>query len=168
MANKSKTYLLPLLNEYIEIRNVHLIEDTFINFPDIKDEENYIGLLYKKEPSKRFEEMFIDYETSDFLREYRLVDDEKIMFIFIFPEEFNDDYVCFKEGLYSKISGISKNIIIEFTKDTYKYEPIVVDLVDILYKRENRKAILEKQLQMSIPDDVELSSKIDIKEETYG
>jgi hypothetical protein len=165
MANKSKTYCIPLLNEYIPIRNMDLLDNTFIYF-DKSEYPNTIGLLYKLSDSEEFNNMMSDYETSDLLITYHL-EPTKVLFIFAFPEEFEKDYSLFKDGKYSQLSNKAKSIIIEFTRNTYQYEPILTDLVDILYKRDNRRYKLEKDLQISISGDSELSSKINAMDETY-
>lgn len=165
MSNKSKTYILPLLNEYIPIKNMNLLDNTFVYF-NKEDYINSIGLLYRIDESIEFEEMMSSYEMSDFLLTYHM-EGTRILFIFAFPEEFENDYMLFKKGKYSQISDKAKAIIIEFTRNVYQYEPLLTDLVDILYKREERKYKLEAQLQISIPIESELSSIINVSDETY-
>lgn len=165
MVNKSKTYLLPLLNEYVPIENLHLLINTYIYF-NKETPKNTIGLLYGIDDSAEFFMMVSNYEANDLLIDYTMLDKE-ILFLFSFPDDFLSDYEHFSNGSYSLMSDQAKTIIIQFTNYIYQYQPIVTELVDILYKRDARKKKLELELNISLTDKDELSSKINPSDETY-
>ena len=75
---------------------------------------------------------------------------------------------CFLEGKYSWFRKHKKLEIIEFLNKHFSKVPTAVNtVIQVLNKSKSLKTNLETQLNISIPDDVELSSKIDKKKETF-
>ena len=164
-VNKSKSYLLPLLNTEVEIKFLEYLDNTYIN---INSWVECIALLYNYDIS--LEEGGPEYlnelrKNKLFISMNRL--ENHFLFIFRFPEYYLEDYYTFKQGKYSLIKQKSKTKIIDFISKNYQYPDTVQELVQILYKNKERKQKLEESLGITLPDDCELSSKIDESEETF-
>jgi len=163
--NKSKSYILPLvLYDYQENVQQLLdnIENTFIRYR----EKDYVLVLT----------LYKDNLTPDFFNYYKelpiFVDfserDDRYLLVLSIPEESKLDYDKFIDSKYSKISESGKEKIIKFT---YRYYPL--QLHDTISKVVFRDPQLIKEWKeylniIEFPEDVELSSKIDLIKETYN
>lgn len=164
-VNKSKSYLIPLLNTEINIKFLEHLDNTFININNWKE---CIALLYNHD-------IILEDKGAEYLKYLKGHDlfisanrfENHFLFIFKFPEAYLEDYYYFKKGYYSFIRQPSKVKIVEFTSKNYKYPDIVQELVHILYKNKLKREQLEEKLGIKLPDDCELSSKIDEEEETF-
>lgn len=163
-VNKSKSYLLPLLNEYVKIEYLHLLENTFINIDGYLE---CIALLYKNDSSDDNYIKHLRMLMDNSLLKSTLYMSEHTLFIFEFPEQFLNEYKYFKLGRYSKFSNDAKKKIIRFFSNNYRYPDIVQEVVHILYKNKLRKERLEEQLGVKLSNDDELASIIDEEEETF-
>lgn len=168
ISNKSKTYLLPLLNKGVAIEFEYLLIDTYIKFNKYVGDIQYpIGLLYEWEES----DAFINYD--DYLREHELlfnffdVYNNRKLYIYNFPEKYIKDYILFKEGKYSKFSPDAKAAIISYSAEAYKYPPLIEDITGVLWKHRTRRERLERELGVTLPKDSELASKIVFENETF-
>lgn len=164
-VNKSKSYLIPLLNTEVKIKYLEHLDNTYIN---INFWVECIVLLYNYEISEEIGglEYLKELEKHKlFISASRL--ENHFLLVFRFPEQYLEDYYYFKNGQYSFIRQQSKKVIINFISENYKYPETIQDLVHILYKNKERKQKLEESLGIILPDDSELSSKIDEEEETF-
>jgi hypothetical protein len=161
--NKSKSYLLPLLNEYIQIKYLHLLENTYIN---IFEHVECIALLYKKDDDVGFDTYCFDISDNSLFKNYINLKYYHL-FIFEFPYQFITEYKYFKLGRYSKFSQDAKKKIIQFFSNNYQYPELVQEMVHILYKNKIRKEKLEQELGVSLNNEAELTSIIDEEEETF-
>lgn len=162
-VNKSKSYLLPLLNEYIKIEYLHLLENTYIN---INNYVECIGLLYRKNEESRFDDYCELIKENSLFKIYSETKDYHL-FVFEFPDQFLTEYKYFKLGRYSKFSSDAKKKIIQFFSNNYQYPELVQEMVHILYKNKARKEKLEQELGIHLSNDAELTSVIDEEEETF-
>lgn len=166
MINKSFSYILPLFIEkykqyfkdiYIFLEN---IENTYIKY---NKEEFFVIIVNKSE------KILNDIDNLDknvILAEFFDLEN-KLILVFKIPKEFKLDYYKFINGKYSEFSEQSKKIII---KTAFKYFPTDAfnNITKILYKSSNLKKQILYDLGISNLDyDFELTSKIDIKEETF-
>lgn len=164
-VNKSKTYLLPLLNQYVSIDYTELIDNTYIYIHGFHE---CFGVMYKKDGDNA---KFIRYcqdlmDNSLFQSVIEL--DYYILFIFQFPDLYIPEYYNFINGFYSQFSKDSKRLIIKYTSEVYRYPDLVQDVTHILYKNRARKEKLEQELEIKLDEDAELSSIIDKDEETFN
>ena len=172
MRNKSKTYLLPLLSELVAFKKKFnkFIVDTYIYF----DEDKYkdcIGVLYNfsfRNPD------FTAYEHKLVKSELfiELIDiDDKVLYIFKFPEEYMHEYNCFKKGNFSKFGTDAKELILEFYHDIYKGNinatPFLLKVNQVLFKDKKLKRQLENELNVKLSDDAELSDGPSKNNETF-
>ena len=163
-ANKSKTYLMPLLAQYIDIKYVYNIKNVYIRFNFLKGD--FIGILFKDIDDSDFVK-YKDYLCSCQLFYKMIEQSDNILFIFYFPEEYLYEYTCYQDGLYSMFTREAKNIIIQYTSDMYQYSPLTVEITQVLYKNRGRREMLESTLGISLPKDAELTSKMEENEETF-
>ena len=168
--NKSATYLLPLLGKFIKLDFSSLMVNCYIRFNRPMGIEFPIGILYDISGISPYEASIayeIELQSSELFHRDFIVDNDYKLYVFKFPIRYITEYQLFQEGKYSEMSKEAKDVIINYTVLTYKYHPITEDIVGVLYKKKERKEKLEKMLGMTIPDDVELSSIMDIEKETF-
>ena len=170
--NKSKTYLLPLLSEIVgfdkrffgNLNNVYMFEDT----GEYKD-----CLLILHDFSFKTPE-FTSYEHTLINNELfvKLIDiDDKVLYIFKFPEEYMMEYNYIKDGLYSKFGEDAKELILDFFTDVYKGNPnavsFLIKIKQVLFKDEKLKKKIEEELKVTLDADAELTDPINIDSETF-
>jgi len=168
--NKSKTYLLPLLAEVVEIKFFSSLVDTYIMDPNEKY-ENCMFLLYNfsfKNPE------FTAYEHKLVENPYFIdsVDiDNQVLYIFEFPEEYIREYNLFKQGKYSKYGKDAKDTIINFFGNIYAGNlnavKFLMTLKQVLYQDNKLKQELEKKLNVTLPEGAELSDITCLVRETF-
>jgi hypothetical protein len=96
--NKSKTYLLPLLSEFIpfDFKYFFLLENTFI-FDNMNKYQNSIYLLHKIILQNK---NFTNYENkllnNDLFQDLIDIDAEYSLYVFKFPREYLFEYEKFK------------------------------------------------------------------------
>jgi hypothetical protein len=168
MINKSKTYILPFLTKYIDIKYLKYLINTFVFIEDIDTE--LIVLSYDKKVNEEFN--FEDYQKqlneSNLFIELLKGEDESFNFVFRIPEEFSYDYNCFINGKYSKMNEESKKFIITSVSKMFKIGSNVKSKIrNVLYLGEDLRKSLESELNMIIPPEWELSSIIDTEDETF-
>lgn len=170
--NKSKTYLLPLLSELLELdlRFFHCIDNTYI-FDDKDQYKNCIFILHDfsfKNPE------FTQYEHRLTSSQYfvDLIDiDTKVLYIFRFPEEYMIEYNHFINGKYSLFGEDAKNLILSFFTEVYQNNinavSFLVKVKQILFKDDKLKKKIESDLNVVLDEDAELNDPIEPKQETY-
>ena len=161
MANKSKTYILPYINDYIPIKYTRLLQDTFLFY----EKEYKICLLYKFS-GKRF---FLDYETELMSNEYfdKTIDihPDKVLYIFDIPEELFKIIDLFLNGKYSYLPN--KDKIKEFLMDNFNIKEDH-KIFHILDRSSILREALEKNLKVKIPEDLDLTDPPKIETEEFN
>jgi len=168
--NRSKTYLLPLLNNYINLTSTIIINlyNTYI-YCENQSGINYFYLtfLLTDIPEVVLKNIKIHLKDS-ILYEETIIDNDIIIFKFRFPDEHIHDYKLLLEGRFSKIKESSKQKIILFLRNNFPSEFKTATMVRyILFKSDKLKKTLEKSLDLKLNDNLELSSKLNLEEETY-
>ena len=171
--NKSKTYLLPLLSEVVDLdlRFYKHIKNCYI-FDDLNKYEDCIFILhdfnFKNPEFTAYEHKLI--KNPHFME---LVDvDNFVIYIFKFPKEYIKEYNFYKEGKYSQFGTDAKELILEFYTKVYKNNPNAVNFLlttkQILFRNKILKRKLEKKLNVKLDDNAELSDIINIEDETLA
>jgi hypothetical protein len=173
--NKSKTYLLPLFSELIDIKFVDDLENVYIK-DDLAEHDKCIYLLYKfniKDP--KFTKYEFELTNNDLFVD--LIDiNDKVLYILKFPNDYIEEYNLYIEGKYSKFGSDAKELILKFWNDIYTgtswITSFLIKTKQILYKEKSLKQQLELVLSTSkapirLSDDAELSDICDIKDETF-
>jgi hypothetical protein len=169
ISNKSRTYLMPLLSKDIDISEYqYLLINTYIKFSkDIGCIDHPFGLLYEIEDTEAWSE-YNDYLTRhERYHTSYLVNCDKKLYVFRFPEKYKNEYLMFKEGKYSKFNSDAKALIISYSSEAYKYPPLIEDLVGVLYQHKSRRIKIEKELGITLPEGSELASRICYDNETF-
>jgi len=151
---KSSFFITPMIGDS---RGVFKWQQYFVN--TFITTNNKIIILYRffnTDDYKQFEHSMLKYPLFS-----RLLDKDKqlVMVEYNVPEEYSDIIDLFKNGQYSKMPEKYKEKILRFhniTKDTL--------IGKILFKADERRKQLELDLDVTIPEDVELYDKPDNKE----
>lgn len=174
MKNKSKTYLLPLLSEVIDIDlrfytniiNTYIFdsEDAYKDCIFVKCKFNFKNPEYTK-----FENKMIDNQYYVDLID---INNDEVVYIFKIPEEYLFEYNKFKKGKYSKYKNDAKELILSFFNKVYKGNPNAVNFLikikQVLYKDKKLREKIEKELNVKIHYDAELTDIIDRDNETIN
>lgn len=169
-STRTTTYLLPLLSKTIGVDYRAHIRNCYIFFNDDIGVSYPIGVAYDVSDFGSFEEFDMYDEmlkASSWFRQYYTFNHDIRLYVFECPDEWKADYDLFVMGRYSQMSKDAKRVILSYTTLEYKYQPLIDDIAGILYKRRDRKEKLEKVLAMTIPDDLELASRINPEQETF-
>lgn len=172
--NKSKTYLLPLISEFVDLNPEFYgnIVNTYL-FDESGEYENCIfvemDFNFKIPEFTAFEHTL--KESENFLKLYD-ISDEKVLYIFKFPEDYLNEYNAYKNGKYSEFGEDAQELIFDFFRGVYDNKkeviPFLLKLKQIFGKDEVLREELEKQLKVKISPDAEVSAIMDIKKETIN
>lgn len=175
--NKSKTYLLPLISEIVNIDKQYL---PYLNNTFMLDSENkYENCLYILHDFDLSNPKFTTYE-------HHLINNElfmdmydignQVLYVFKFPEEYLHEYNCLKNSKYSEFKDDAKELILEFWTIMYGNTPNAIAFLtkvkDILFKTTKYRQKLEQSLssrtqKVIISSEAELGDIIDITNETF-
>lgn len=159
-SNKSKTYILPYMAKYLNVKFVDKIIDTFCFY-----EDGYNFCLLYEFSGKR---SFIDYE--DELKNNELFVDsidigrDKVLYIFDYPDEIFDLLNLFFDGKYSYLPDIE--IIKKFLTFHFKLRKNH-RIFHILDRSELLRQSLEKELDIKIPLTLDLADPPDKETEVF-
>lgn len=170
--NKSKTYLLPLLSELIELEprffkhlvNVYMFDDL----------DRYSQCLYILHDFSFKNPEFTGYEHKLINNQYFVdyVDiDNQVLYIFKFPKEYLEEYNNLILGKYSRFGNDAKELILRFFTNVYEGNvnaiQFLLKLKQILFKDKKLREQMENNLKVTIGKDTELGQIISIKDETF-
>lgn len=176
--NFSKTYLLPLISEVIDIniKFIDYLEDTYMF--DNNNEYQECIFLYHKFDFKNPE--FTAYEnklTNNSLFVKHIDIDDRVIYIFKFPNEYLPEYYLLKESKYSEFGNDAKNLILRFWTEIYGHtsigKKVILKIKQILYKDKELKKQIEEKLssekqKIILDDNCELGEFVDINNETIN
>lgn len=167
---KSKTYLLPLLSEVVDLR---------IKFIP------YLLNTYMFDENNKFQECFyilhdFNFKNPEFTAyEHKLVNnplfvkqidiDNKVIYIFKFPEEYLDEYYKLLDSRYSEFGEDAKKLILKFWGEVYSGNSSGVNFLlkvkQILYKDEKLRQKIQTNLGVTIDKNQELGDHVDPENE---
>tara|TARA_R100001082_G_C4359702_1_gene158709 strand:+ start:759 stop:1502 length:744 start_codon:yes stop_codon:yes gene_type:complete len=158
---KSSLFVLPMLGGN---RKLLFYDSLLVNtFIETTEDEDCIALLYRKSAKKVFKEFCeLLTRTKSFKRMYEPTK-YHIVIVFNIPYKHKFNYKAFKKGKYSKFRDTYKLQILDF----HRFD---IDGVmgQILFKSHERKKLLEKRLDAILPEDSELYSIMNKKDETFN
>lgn len=158
---KSSIFIMPMLTGN---RNLFFWNRLFVNcFIATEEEKDCIALLYRWSSDPlylKFEKALSKF--SYFRRRYD-PSPNYVMFIFDVPKKQVRNYNKFIKGKYSKFSKSYKIDILDFHDADIEDE-----IGQILCKSDKRRRAMENRLDTILPEDSELLSIIDVKNETYN
>lgn len=176
-TNGSKTYLLPLLSEFVNLDTKFIlrIQNTFIQDSENKYKDCiYImhNFNYKDKDYTKVEHNLMNNKL--FVQSYDI--DDRVLYIFKCPPEYIHEYEMYKQSKYSKYGKDAKELVLEFWATIYKNVPTSVKFLskikNILFKELKLKKELERKLSTKghpviIKDDAELGEYVNIDNETF-
>ncbi|MGO1820270.1 MAG: hypothetical protein ACTH0S_11375 [Senegalia sp. (in: firmicutes)] len=171
--NKSLTYLFPLINDILKLDNTFYTESIVNSYLfSNKYEDNYFYILVdfnftipdfleKEEELKRLDIFVESYD----------INEDQVLFVFEYPKAYLHEYKSFINGKYSKFKMDAKTKILKFFNNIYTTEipknlKFINRIKHILFKNSILKKELEEELAVTLSENAELSSIIDINEET--
>ena len=173
LYNKSKTYLLPLIAPLIGIEKKFFenIDNTYMFDLDNEYSECFFithDFSFRNPEFTSYEHRF----TSSYLFKNLIdISNEKVVYIFKFPDEYLHEYNCLINSKYSEFGEDAKEQILDFWTSIYGKSHAGVNFIlsvkKILYKDKNLKEQLEKSLNVKIDDNMELGEKVEIINETF-
>lgn len=158
---KSSIFISPFLGG---TRRLFLWDKYFVNsFIGTPDDPDTICLLYRFSGEvvfTKFEAALESFKT--FKRKFD-PDPYHVMFVFNIPDGAVNSFTAFKNSKYSEIGEIMKLKILD-------YHSFSMDghTAQILFKDKSLKTQLEKELELELPDNAELSSCINLNEEIFN
>lgn len=173
LYNKSKTYLLPLIAPIIGIKQpfFNFIENTYMF--DSGDEYNECFYIIQDFSFRNPEFTKYEHELINNYLFQKLIDleDNKVLYIFKFPEEYLHEYYSLINSKYSEFGEDAKQQILSYWTELYGKTHVGVNLVlslkKILYKDKTLKQKLEQSLNIKLDDNAELGEKVEISNETF-
>jgi len=163
---RSKTYIVPIISEYIAINKDLLITSYLydVNFPEINI-ENIEGLFLlfswsENSVHKLYEDTLI--QSSHITKHYD-VDHKHYMVYFKFPEEIKLDIRYIMNGKFSRVSDETKKVILKYWQSAQNSK-----IYGILTKSAKYREKLEDELNVKIPIDAELGDRLNSHEETFN
>ena len=169
--NKSKTYLLPLISEVLDldIKFLPYLINTYL-FDENNEYENCIFILHEfnfKNPEfTKYEHKLVNNDL--FVKNIDI--DDKVVYVFKFPEEYLNEYNCLLNSEYSKFGDDAKQLILRFWGEVYSGNASGVNFLlkvkKILYKDEKLRKELETKLGVKIHAEQELGDFVEVDNET--
>jgi len=167
LKNKTSLYILPVLDRltltakaskldyHTKQEITHYCANTYLINAYLGKDGKTIDLLYRFSTHQTYrllEECLLGHP-----RILKVVDGfknkEYVIFRFNVPIDYVDDIELFRNGKYSQMSSRLKREIIKFHKFTSKSR-----VYQVLYKKEELRLLLERELAASISEDSELDS----------
>lgn len=158
---KSSLFVLPMFGG---TRNLFMWNQLFMNcFLEFKDNKYYIQLLYRFSGDPlflKFEQALCKFKS--FVKKEDPSDDY-VLFTFSVPDRHSKNFEKFINGEYSKFSKLYKMTLLEF----HSFD--VDDLIgQVIFQSESRRNALEEKLGCVLPEDSELLSIVELKQEMFN
>lgn len=159
--NTSSIMAMPLLGGD---RSLYMWDKLFVNaFVETEDHKDCIALLYRYSSQPvftKFESALCSFRT--FIKRYD-PDPAHVLFVFGVPDKARPSYDQLKAGCYSQIDDEYKLKILQF----HGYD-IDGHTGQVLFQAASLRERMEEDLQVHLPEDAELYSKLDMKKEKYN
>lgn len=160
--NLCARFILPMVGI-----NYKSLPEVFINA--YIDMEYGVYLIFEKDED--FERLFENYfshikNTNNFLVQYE-EDVDEIVFKFKVPKNFEEDYMLFSQGSYSKLSNILKDrLALYFGNKTIK-DNHEVTVYNAIHPQEFKRKQIADRLGVNVDDIVEVLDVPNLTDETY-
>lgn len=160
VSNKSKTYILPFINELLPIKFLNNLINTYIFY----DGDYKFCMKYKFSGKLEFMNYEKEIENNPLYHSTVDINKSEVVYILNIPIELIDTVDLFIQGKYSYINN--KEIINKFYIEKY-HLPVNNKIWEILYRAESLRRKLEEELNVTICPEMDLSSPPDINNETF-
>lgn len=159
-VNKSKTYLLPYIDQFIKIKFVNKLVNTYVFLND----EYRICLRYEYSGKKEFTDYEKELEENQYYEKTIDINKKEVMYVFHFPVEILDEVDLFLSGKISYMPR--KDIMISFLVKHFGLTR-EDNILKIINRDESFKKELENKLNTKIPEGLDLTSIPDIENENF-
>lgn len=163
--NKSKTYVLPILDSFIKSYSISTIQNTYLFTKQYGDK--YFSILYSIKDEDHFGE-YINVIKDLKLFKDLYKNEENYVILLNYPDDKVDDFKLIQEGKYSKLSQDAKVRIYNFISTNSADKQLIRDVFGVLYKTDYRKQQLEESLSIVLDDNAELTSIPIVSNETLN
>lgn len=160
VITKSKTYILPYIDKHIPIKFVGKLLTTYCFY----NNEYAFCLRYEYSAKKEFAQYEKELENNKYYKCTIDVNKKEVLYVFDIPEDLFDIVDLFMDGKYSYLPN--KDIIIGFLMKNFGLT-LENKIIKILNRDESLKQELEDQLNVRIPDGIDLSSPPDKDKENF-
>tara|TARA_R110000868_G_scaffold28617_4_gene107119 strand:+ start:14827 stop:15405 length:579 start_codon:yes stop_codon:yes gene_type:complete len=160
---KSYIFLPPMLEIDPVFMQVHLLLNCYLYSEDLPDIRNSIFLHYEyQDLDSSFARLENNLKKSPYYRGMYEPDKYTTIFYFHVPNKWFKDYLLFINSKYSHISEGLKHGILRYynigqSSQVYK----------VLYRDSEKRRELEKELDVTLPEDAEIATAINFSKETY-
>lgn len=168
IKNKSLRYIIPLIDEYIEINKQFLLNSYLfdVNYPELNTNKEITGIFcmfrwVNNEILKKYEYKLIE---NVHVKSHYDMDKEKFMVFIKLPEGIKKTVNFIVNGMYSKIDDCDKKTILRY----WQIQGSAHKVYGILYKTDKYRKELEDMLNVKIDMNAELGSPFDLHQETYN
>ena len=155
--NLSYHLILPMMPGNIDQYMPEHIIDVYCRH----NNKSCIAILYREALEEKFKDLLTAFYMFRNFYDMSSVDNN-ILVKFDIPEVYVSDFYLIIDGKYSKISNMLKGAIRNFHN-----LKIDAPICSIIYRYPERRAYLERRLDVELSDDSELFDKFNLKENTY-
>jgi hypothetical protein len=171
-ANRSKTYLLPLLNDVAPIAHSLFVEDIDTYLYDENGEHFECIIIVQPFAFKTPEYLKYEHDITESELFVKAIDiGQHTAYVLKFPQEYIQEYYSYIHGKYSEFGNDAKELILKFWAEIYKREqtmiPFLIKIKQILYKEEKLRKMIEEELAVLLDKDQELGEVDSVEDETF-
>lgn len=171
--NYSYTYLIPLLASRVFLNRdiLRCIKNTYM-FSNIHVGIMCLVIVCNFDSLPNFSEIEERMISSSHYIESKDLDNGDTVYVYKFPEEYKGEYDAFMKGKYSTMKLEAKKRILSFWAEFYGNVPSFVTgpllkMKHVLFKDKKYRLQLERELNVTLTDTVELGQQIDFGKEMY-
>ena len=158
--NKSKTYLLAYFSKYIPIKFIKQINNTYLFF---NNDYNFC-LRYEYSGKKEFTEYEKELESNEYYKLTIDINKKEVLYVFNIPDDLYSTVDLFISGKYSSLPD--KEFLINFLIKNFDLK-IEDKIIKIINRDLELKIKIEEELNIKIPEGVDLSSVPDLDDENF-
>ena len=158
--NKSKTYLLPYIDKYIKIKFINKLKNTYVFLND----EYKICLRYEYSGKKEFTDYEKELENNEYYDRTIDINKQEVLYAFNVPIELLEAIDLFLSGKISYMP--EKEVMISFLVKNFDLKQDS-ELIKIINRDESYKRKLELELNVNIPNGLDLTSIPDVENENF-
>lgn len=151
ILNKSKTYFLPYFNQFVKIKFLERLENTYISY----ENEYAFCLRYTYSGKLDFTKYEGELQNNKYYRETIDISKTEVLYVFDIPDELFETLDLYVSGKYSYLPN--KDIVIDFLIRNFGIDK-ENKIIKILNRDKQLKEELEYALNVKISDSIDLSS----------
>lgn len=155
--NKACFFLLPLIG--YNLKDFETLNDVYVG-----DNTNKADLTFKKLFVNVFE-YEESYTHNNYFNHFYQLENGSYMFVYDIPEQYEEDFILFCDGKYSKMSQLAKGLICHKSGVKPVFNSIVYK---VLHKDHKQRKYIEELVGCKLYDHEEVYSRPNLDEEIYN